>query len=58
MRDAMGVSGRSVSNRADERLDAHGQAVWSWSPGAEIKFAPTMVRMTGARQPVPGESAE
>jgi len=28
-----------VSDHADERSDAHGEVVWSWSPGAEIKLA-------------------
>jgi hypothetical protein len=27
--DAMGVSGCSVSKRADEQHDAHGEIVWS-----------------------------
>jgi hypothetical protein len=31
----MGVSGCSVSNRADEQFDAHGEIVWSWHPGAD-----------------------
>jgi len=58
VRDAVGVSGCSVSDHADERSDAHGEIVWSWSPGAEIKFAQlvsTSARMTGARKPIPGE---
>ncbi len=43
---------------ADERSGAHGQAVWSWHPGADAKSVTTMLRMTGARTPVPGESSE
>jgi len=31
----VGVSGCSVSNRADEQHDTHGEVVWSWSPDAE-----------------------
>jgi hypothetical protein len=35
-RDAVGASGCSAgSSRADERSGAHGQAVWSWHPGAD-----------------------
>jgi hypothetical protein len=35
----MGVSGCSVIIHADEQPDAHGEIVWSWSPGAETKLA-------------------
>jgi hypothetical protein len=60
-RDAVGASDCSVgSSCADERPGAHGQAVWSWHPGADAKSATflTSVAATGARKPVPGESAE
>jgi hypothetical protein len=41
-RDAVGASDCSVgSSCADERSGAHGQAVWSWHPGADAKFATT-----------------
>ena len=39
MRDAVGVSGCSVSDHAGERSDAHGEVVWSWHPGADAKLA-------------------
>jgi len=55
----VGVSDCSVINRADEQFDTHGEIVWSWSPGAEAKSAAllTSAGMTGARTPVPEESA-
>jgi hypothetical protein len=54
--DAVGVSGCSVIH-ADEQSDAHGEIVWSWHPGAGAKsvLLMTSARMTGAREPVPGE---
>src|ERR1700761_682373 len=40
-------------------IDAHGQVVWSWHPGADAKFVcSTGARATGARKPVPGESTK
>jgi hypothetical protein len=47
-----------VDPRADERSGAHGQAVWSWHPGADAKPCEDVSRATGARTPVPGESSE
>jgi len=47
-----------VDPRADEHPDAHGQAVWSWHPGADAKPSEDVSRATGARTPVPGESSE
>jgi hypothetical protein len=44
--DAVGVSSRSVvfNGRADERLDAHGQGVWFWRPGAGAKWVAMLTR--------------
>ena len=59
VRGAVGASGRSVFNHADERIRCAREVVWSWSPGAETKVAELgeFSGSTGARKPVPGESA-
>jgi hypothetical protein len=47
--DAVGVSGCSVVVHADEQHDAHGQVVWFWPPGAEVKLVTALSRCTGDR---------
>jgi hypothetical protein len=43
---------------ADEQSDAHGEIVWSWHPEADaLRNAFHALSQTGARQPVPEESA-
>jgi hypothetical protein len=45
-----------VTTAADDRRRHEREVVWSWHPGADAKLAlSTRVRVTGARQPVPGE---
>jgi hypothetical protein len=57
--DAVGASGCSMVFHADEQLGAHGEVVWSWRPGAGAqRNARARCRDTGARKPVPGESAK
>jgi hypothetical protein len=45
----VGVSSCSVVIHADEQRDAHGQVVWSWPPGAEVKSAVALARRAGDR---------
>jgi hypothetical protein len=53
--DAVGgsMSQRVPNDRADERLDAHGQGVWSWRPGAGV----TLATMLGHRADNGGKKA-
>jgi hypothetical protein len=37
----------ACSLHADERVNADGEVVWSWSPGAETKFAMFMTSIAG-----------
>jgi hypothetical protein len=59
-----GCGGRVVLQRdltPTNNIDAHGQVVWSWHPGADAKFLEmrsARLATTGARKPVPGESAK
>jgi hypothetical protein len=41
------------SFRADEHPDAHGQAVWSWHPGADAKLAMTFCGRRGQERRSP-----
>jgi hypothetical protein len=41
---------------ADERSGAHGEAVWSWHPGADAKFATTLRGRRGQERRSPGRA--
>jgi hypothetical protein len=45
-----------VDPRADEHPDAHGQAVWSWHPGADAKLATTFRGRRGQERRSPGRA--
>jgi hypothetical protein len=55
----VGVSDAARVYRADEHPDAHGEVVWSWRPGAGVKFAAALTRCAddGGNKPVSKESA-
>jgi hypothetical protein len=55
--DAVGVSDAARVYRADEHPDAHGEVVWSWRPGAGVKFAAALTRCAddGGNKPVSKE---
>ena len=57
MRGGDAVAAGLLALLRDDWRAVDGEIVWSWPPGAEVKPAAlTSARVTGAREPVPGES--